>query len=742
MKALPVIIIIFFALPFSGSAQSYFDVSDDAGAGNSHRSLTTQNERGESNTKTWGRREKKKEQPTPKGVSQWVVDPLLGDSIAAANNDTVVHNFQWWNLTDGKNGEYTFLGNLGAPRLSRIFLHRDDTDEMLFLQSYDFFLTGVKDFRFSNTKSPLTNLAYHKVGNKTNGQERVRGYFSTNITAHSGAGFLLDYLYGRGYYNAQANSMFGGSVFGYHLGERYQMHAYINANHNKMGENGGLESDVYITDPQSLPNRYSSKDIPTTLTQTWNRNDGETYFLTHRYRMGHYREIHVPDSLKPKMPAEIDLLNQLNDSLRQLVKTDSLQRKIWVDSLQRKWQAEQIPPTEFVPVASVGHTFSLRTMRHVLYSYDTPQGYYTHLYYGSLDYARNRAHALVMDNTLSLNMIEGFNKWAAMGISLFATHHMERYHQPHEMGDTVMEKRETLQKLYVGGRLSRRQGKLLHYDAQARFVAVGDHMGEFDADANISLNFPLGRRDSIELHAHGFVKNLQPVYYMESYHNQFLWWDHDFNKEFKTRIEGSVTNKRTKTTLSVGVENIKNYTYLAAQNTLTGKDPNSTLTADYSHNVDARQYSGNIQVFSVGLKQDFKLGPLHWDNEITYQTTSKADILPLPKLNVYSNLYLKFCIKKTLNVQLGGDVRYFTSYYAPDYSPAANQFVVQDTQHPRIKIGNYPVLSAYANLHIQHCRIYVAGHHLNSGMGKGFWAPHYAMDPWTLRFGVSWNFFN
>ncbi len=741
MKALPAIIALMLALPLNGSAQSYFDVNDDEGITSSHRSLTTTDQNGDSTTTTWGRRERKKQIPTPKGVSQWVIDPLLGDSIAAENNDTVVQNFQWWNLTDGKNGEYSFLGNLGAPRLSRIYLHRDDADQLLFLQSYDFFLKGVKDFRFSNTKSPLTNLAYHKVGNKTNGQERVRAYFASNVTPHSGVGFLLDYLYGRGYYNAQANSMFGGSLFGYHLGERYQVHAYINANHNKMGENGGLESDIYITDPQSLPNRYSSKDIPTALTKTWNRNDGETYFLTHRYRMGHYREIQVPDSLKPKMPEDAELLQQLPDSLRQLLQADSLQRMVWVDSLQRKWQAEQIPPTEFVPVASIGHTFSLRTMRHQLYSYDTPKNYYTNLYYGSLEDVRNRADALEIDNTLSLNMLEGFNKWAAMGISLFATHHFESYHQPHIIGDTVMQQRETIQKLYLGGRLSRRQGKLLRYNAQARLVAVGDHMGEFDADATINLNFALGKRDSIELQAHGFIKNQQPVYYLERYHNQFLWWDHDFSKEFKTRIEGSLTNKRTKTTLCLGVENIKNYTYLAAQNTLIGEDPNSTVTGDYSHNVDAWQYSGNIQVFSASLKQDLKLGPLHWDNEVTYQTTSKADILPLPKVNVYSNLYLKFRIK-TLNVQLGGDVRYFTSYYAPDYSPAANQFVVQDTQHPRIKIGNYPILSAYANIHIQHCRLYIAGHHLNSGMGKGFWAPHYAMDPWTLRFGVSWNFFN
>ena len=59
-----------------------------------------------------------------------------------------------------------------------------------------------------------------------------------------------------------------------------------------------------------------------------------------------------------------------------------------------------------------------------------------------------------------------------------------------------------------------------------------------------------------------------------------------------------------------------------------------------------------------------------------------------------------------------------------------------------IKIGNYPILNAYANLHIKHCRLYVAMQHFNAGTGRRFWAPHYAMDPRTIHFGVSWNFFN
>ena len=125
-----------------------------------------------------------------------------------------------------------------------------------------------------------------------------------------------------------------------------------------------------------------------------------------------------------------------------------------------------------------------------------------------------------------------------------------------------------------------------------------------------------------------------------------------------------------------------------------------------------------------------------------YQTSSDSDVLPLPALNVFTNLYLSFRAAKVLNVELGGDCRYFTRYYAPDYAPQIGQYATQDASLPRVKIGNYPIINAYVNLHLKRCRFYVAARHVNAGHGHQFWAPHYAMDPMGLHLGVSWNFFN
>lgn len=144
------------------------------------------------------------------------------------------------------------------------------------------------------------------------------------------------------------------------------------------------------------------------------------------------------------------------------------------------------------------------------------------------------------------------------------------------------------------------------------------------------------------------------------------------------------------------------------------------------------------------LRQDFKLGILHLDNEIIYQKSSNEDILPLPELSLYHNLYLRFGLaKKVLSIDMGADVRYFTSYYAPDYSPAMGQFYLQNKE-TRVKIGNYPLVNAYINMHLKRTRIFLQMYNLVQGsIGNSYFlAPHYPLNPRILKVGISWNFFD
>lgn len=697
------------------------------------------------NSTSWGRDTTRgKQKPLPMGVFQWKIDKRLGTVIPTENTDTAVHNFQNWKMQDGMTGAYSHIGNTGSARLSRIFMDRKEDRDFIFLTPLDYFHEGVAKFLFTNTKSPITNIAYHSCGTKQNGEDRVRGNFATNINKISGIGFRLDYNYARGYYSNQQNSQFGGIVYGYYLGDRYNMHAYINANHMKNAENGGLLDDTYITEPWKYQQKFGSKDIPVNLNNTWNRNDDQTYYLTHRYNMGYDREIEVPDSLKPQPPTDSELLYELDDSVRVLLSSDSVARQQVIDSLRTKWENELVKPTEFVSVASIIHTFQMRNLEHTFMDQGNNSSFYTNKYWGEDGDIKDITNVMSVRNTIGLAMNEGFRKWVKMGLTFFATHEYRRYGLPTHLPDTAFQTNESEHEVLIGAEIRKSQGRTLHYNANGEFCLVGANVGDFNIQAEGDLNFRLGKRDSATLIVRANIQNQKPTYLLRNYRNAYINWNNNnLSRQFRTGLQGEIRYSRTRTRLRFGWENLTNYTYLAMDNTLKpGAPEGSVIPGDYTHNIGVRQSDASVQVFTASIFQDLIWKVFGWENEVTLQHSTNQDVLPLPLINIYSNIYLQFRIAKVLRVQLGGDLRFFTGYYAPDYLGAAGMFAVQDASHTRIKNGNYPIVNVYANLHLKHCRIYVNVAHVNAGAGNMFLAPHMPMNPMTINFGLSWNFFN
>ncbi len=640
---------------------------------------------------------------TPKEVLAWRVSCTLGE-VVPTEPDTVIHLFQNVHFTDGLNGEYNYLGNMGSPRQSRIFFHRPFGDDYLFTEPMDYFVTQPDMFRFMDTKSPYTNVSYYRAGNKINGEERIKGTFAVNAGRRVGAGFNLDYVYGRGLYSSQSTSLFDAALYGYYRGDRYSMHLLLNYDKLKWAENGGLTDDRYITRPEDMSSgkqTYRPADMPVNLERSWNENRLRTAFFEQHFDMGYYKSV-----------------------------TDSLPDTVIVRQ-------------EFVPVMKAFHTANVKGHGRRFIDYRNPTGYYANNYlpYDSID----ATSYLSVKNAAGLTLIEGINKWIPFGASAYAMHEFRSFTLPDSLGDgsgkeTV--RRWNEQTLTLGGNLRRTLGDVLHFDVTGEVAVLGDDIGEFTLEGNGDLNFRL-LGDTVHLAFEGSMKNLAPSFYYEHYHSQHFWWDNDFNKEFRTHIGGSLSFDRLHTRLSVGVENIKNYTYLAFSG--YGEQSGSGSTKFYN-DIAARQYSGNIQVLSATLNQDFALGILHWDNEVTAQYSSRDEILPLPLVNVYSNLYLKFTYAKVLRIQLGGDVRYFTAYYAPTYCPGFGMYHLQNTDpEARVAIGNYPIVNVYANFHLKQCRFYVMYSHVNDGlfgMTNSFLVPHYPINPRWFKLGLSWNFWD
>ena len=642
----------------------------------------------------------------PKEIHQWHVNDFTGE-VVPINADTLQHLFQNWHLTEGVNGEYNFLGSMGTPRLTRIFFNRDTETTYDFLQPYDYFFTRPGRFIFTDTKSPYTNLSYHSSGNKIDGDDRFRAYFTKNAGKHFGIGFLFDYLYARGRYDNQASAQMNFSLFSFYRSDRYNYHLLASRYHMKQAENGGITDDRYITRPEETDgsnSNFGTADIPVKLEDTWNRNEVYSLFFTHNYNLGFTREKAAPDTIVAKKDSTV----AVNDSIAK----------------------------EFVTVARITHTVDITQNSRDFINYREPAAYYADRFLPKD--SSDKTRYFTMDNRLSLSLREGFSRWAFADVTAFASYRYNHYTLP----DTISGNHNEIRKKYnehilsVGGIIASDRLKDFKYSVEGETAVSGDEIGSFSLDGKVELNIKLWKRD-VTLKARAFMKNNRPSFYYRHYHSEHYWWDNDnLDKEFKSRIQGELEIPSWKTRLSVGVENIKNYTYIA-------NNAVETTAGRFLNRFTVAQEHDNIQVLSATLKQDFTLGIFNLNTDITYQHTSNKSVLPLPDLNVYANLFIKFRIAKVLNSELGADVRYFTKYYAPDYSPALGQFV-QQNQADRIEIGDYPIASVYANFLLKQTRFYVKYYHVNEGMGNRnyFLVPHYPTTQGVLWFGLSWNFYN
>lgn len=639
----------------------------------------------------------------PISVKAWTVDEHFGN-VRPTDVDTLRHQFMNKHFTEGVNGEYNILGNTGTPRYSRIFMDRTSYTQNVFADPYDFFLKRPDQFLFYNTKSPYTNITYDWCGDKRIGDDRVRFLLSVNPNKKLNVGVHFDYLYGRGYYNNQATSFFNGTFFTSYLGDQYQMHFYYGVDHMKMQENGGISDDNYITHPEQMTQNVQSQDIPTVFEKTWNRQHLNNVFLTHRYNLGFYKTEKLHNESDPHG----------KDSIRTV--------------------------RVLVPVTSFIHTLKVQTNGRRYIAFETPANYYAH-YYLKGDSTYDETNYLSIKNTFAIALLEGFNKYAKAGLTAFASHEYRKFDIPDTLSNGILYRNKTTDHiLSVGGQLSRTQGRYFNYNILGETALTGQDLGTFNIEGNGSLKFRL-KKDSIQLSLKAYIRNQAIPYLWKHFHGKNFWWDNEnLSKEFRTHIEGTFHLKRTQTTLRIGIDNIKNYTYFQRKDNLVTPNDESS---GYLNNVELQQNSGSIQVINLQLKQNLKLRFLHWDNEITYQKSSNDDVLPLPTLNVYSNLYADFCLFKVLNMEVGADARYFSQYYTYDYSPEIGQYMNQDAAQ-RMKIGNYPVINLYVNCQLKHMRFYVMMSHFNEGMGNRseFYAPHYPINPKIIKFGLSWNLYN
>jgi hypothetical protein len=615
---------------------------------------------------------------TTQSTNYWRITRRTGE-IVPGNPDTLLTGYFNRTHVEGSSVAMAYLGNLGLPAESRIFFEREDRSQFLFADPYSIYALSPDKFNFINTKIPHSNISYQRAGSRQTREERLQALLAFNIGKKLNLGATVDYLYARGFYESQAAKHVEWGFFGNYLSDRHQAHFLINPFNYTNGENGGIEDDNFISHPDYISNtNIRTREIPTRLERTWNQLKGKNFYLNYHYNLGFER------------------------------KTDQVTEE--GDTAKR-----------FIPVAAIIYTMDYKDNKKRFYTQDT---LITDKYYENRNFLPTRPSGpdstsfWSLSNTLGLSMREGFNSWAKFDLTAFLTQDFRSF----TLMDTIPVNREVSRKAtYAGGELAKRTGRILRYDAKGSLGILGDNLGDIHLSGHVETRIPF-LKDTATIEAVGRLKNISPVYYENHYLSKYFRWDNDFSKTRKVYLGGTLTVPHTRTRFSFGVENVDNYIY-------------------FNSDGYPEQHAGNIRILAARLEQNLQFKALHWGTEAVYQKTSDESTIPLPDLSLYSNLFIEFKIAKVLTIQMGANIYYWTSYYAPAYEPATQQFRLQR----EVQVGNYPLLSGFLNCHLKQTRFFIE--YYNAGASyinppEYFSLPHYPVNPTVLKIGLSVDFIN
>ena len=260
---------------------------------------------------------------------------------------------------------------------------------------------------------------------------------------------------------------------------------------------------------------------------------------------------------------------------------------------------------------------------------------------------------------------------------------------------------------------------VLKIKGSGSYILTGEeYQGDFDLDVLGTLEILRKKpyKTAINL-AFDLNNHASPFFYQHYFSNHF-WWDNGFNKVKTRKISAFLTQRDFK--VGVDIYKIQDYLYIGAD----------TLPA---------QFNQSLEILKAYLHKQFRIGKFDFDARFIYQQTSEKSIVRLPVFMTYftTTFNLKL-FKGALKTRSGFDVYYNTKYYADAYMPAIRSFQLQNNK----EIGNFFHVDFFLNFNVKRTRFFLKLQNLTSVFGQSnFYAvPHYPLQDFGLKFGLSWRF--
>jgi hypothetical protein len=636
------------------------------------------------------------------------------DSLKSSTLDSTLNDFNRFYPVPSY---YVTLGNNGTAAFPVLFSPILKAGWDAGFHAFDVYKYTLENTRFFKTTRPFTQLTYLLAS----GKEQVINVLHTqNIKPNWNAGLEYRLISSPGFFQTQNTNHNNYRLFSSYQGKRKRYAAYLVVLGNKLSssENGGIQNDSFLLDPDrkkrfSVPvnlggDVQQSFNVFSTKMNTGNIYGNFTAFFRQSYDFGIKDSIIINDSTKeylfyPKFRFQHTInYSTYNYRFQDLVsgyqgisgkpnaELDSIIFKDWYDTtviidngvlnfrLQDKWKL-------------VTNDFAIRQF---------PE-------------TKNPAQFIeagVRFENLSGQFIE--SKYFPQLIIL-----------PAYKIQSSFIKRDYLNTVLHGEYRNKTRNRKWDALLKGEFYATGLNAADYSAYASLTrfLNQKLG---NVQVTFENI--NRSPSYIFEG-SSSFNLGNNLHTKKENITVITAVTNNPKFTLMGRNIS-ITNYTY-------------------FKNYYQADQFNGlvNLTQFVASTKNKITRHLNLYSDFIVQQTTGDNPIR-VPLFFTRQRFAFEGNFFKNLFLSTGLDVRYNTPYKANNYSPVVGQFFPQDTT----VISNLPQVDAYFDFRIKSFTGLVKIENINTvdvshGFGftnNSFAAPNYPTPGFLFRVGVLWGFVN
>lgn len=622
----------------------------------------------------------------------------------------------------------TWLGVSGSPVQYYDFSKRGSKEDVSFYEPQETWSYSPATLPFFNTKTPYTELAYFGtiLAGQSKESDNLHLLTTQNITPALNILMFYDRFGGAGILANEETKNKTAVMAANYLGKKYLMHAGYIYNMVSRQENGGINDNFWIRDTT-----VDAREIKVNLSDAKSVIKKNTIFIDQQYRIPFYfleKWIHGKDSVALDTLALADTLalpvlpdSQENGDEKDVAATDGENGSQASDTLK-------IDDSK-ITTAFIGHSSEYSVYSRVYQdkiSDDFGKEFYRNIFNYNPVSSYDSLRVMKFENKVFIRLQPWSDEGVVSKLDVGLGNSLRNYYTPDPtwLGRDYNH-RWSATYLYGGVRGMFRN--YVDWDAYGRYVFLGDEINDFEVKANAVLKiypFRRAKKSPMVFDAHFSTTLDEPEYYLQHMYSNHSRWENDFGKISKTSVSGGMSIPRWNLGLDVTYNLLANNIY-------------------YSTDALPVQNGTAMSVFSASLYKNFKLGKLHLDHKLLFQASSNEDIIPLPKLAANARYYVQLAVgqPKALEIQLGANVWYNTSWYAPSWNPATGIFFNQKD----IKYGNAPYADLFANLQWKRACIFIKWENANMGwpleQADYFSANHYIRTQRVVKFGMYWPFY-